>query len=109
MKPNVFFLFSVLLAIVAFGFQVAARGALDKGMHLRAKTIAAALAQQTKVEADPEALRYYAAERTLRYIGFACTSLGVACYIAALYRHERGWYLILTGLLFLGIFTPMLL
>lgn len=65
--------------------------------------------QHVKVERDPEAARYSAMARTLRYIGFAFTLSGVVFFISALYRRECGWYLILLGLLFLGIFTPMLL
>jgi hypothetical protein len=109
MKLSTFFLLSVFSAVIALGLQIAARGQIYEGAHRRAKSLEAAALQHVKAEPDAEADRHSRIGQTLCYIGLAFTVCGFICFITARYHRESGWYLILAGLLLLGILTPLLL
>jgi hypothetical protein len=108
-KSNTFFWLSILSAIAAFVLQTAAYGMMDEGSKLKAKSIEAAMMNHAKVQPNPEATTYFAKARILRYIGLSFTGFGFICLLAALYRNEHGWYLILVGLLCFGLCAATLL
>ena len=75
----------------------------------RAQRIATAYAQHIRYTTDPEGTQLVRSGKVLTAIGVTLTITGAALMFLAIARHERGWYLILTGLLVMDIFVVFLL
>jgi Flp pilus assembly protein TadB len=108
-QSNGFYVLAVVLAVIALFLQCLAKSEMEERSRIRSEKIQTVVKQHPKVEPDTNLRPSYAAERTLRNIGFVFTGFGIVCAFTAANRGERGWYLILTGLLFIGVFVTMLL
>jgi hypothetical protein len=100
---------AVLLAIVALILNGAANAHWMRASRHTAEGIEAAYQQHTKYVRDAESVRLTQTGNVLCVVGLAFTLLGVGCMVAAIGRHERGWYLILTGLFVSDVLVLMLL
>ena len=78
-------------------------------MHRKAARIEQAQKQQAAYTPDSQALQSSRNYNILTVVGVVLTALSLMCMVTALVRREKGWYLILTLLLFFDIMAPMLL
>ena len=124
MKANpVFFLLSIILALLALAHHVIAHGDMMQGEHRRAMDLEAAAKQreaslrdnqtiqpiQKFLTPDPEADRLLQNSKTLNKIGLVFTISCVLSLGMALHRRERGLYLIVILLLLFDVGTMLLL
>jgi len=78
-------------------------------MHRKAARFAQVQKQQVAYTPDPQALQSSKNYSTLTFIGVALTVLSAVFMVTAMFRHERGWYLILILILFFDVGIAMLL
>ena len=109
MNKSAFFLAAVILVLAALVTHSVARSFLEDSMHRKAARIAQTQKQQIAYTPDPQALQSSKNYSTLTCIGVALTVLSVLGMFTAMFRHERGWYLILILILFFDVVAPMLL
>jgi uncharacterized membrane protein len=109
MNKSTFYLLAVILALAAFVTHCVARSYLEDSMHRKAARFAQVQKQQIAYTPDPQALQSSKSYNTLTLIGVAFTVLSVVFMVTAMFRHERGWYLILILILFFDVGIAMLL
>jgi hypothetical protein len=105
MTKHIFYIASIICALIAIGVHLQARDEFLKGQHIKAN----ALEHQTQTVADPIEQRLSDSGRILSKIGVAFTISGLTCLVVAWLRHESGWYLIPIVLLLFGLMAQMLL
>ncbi|HZQ47321.1 MAG TPA: hypothetical protein VFC07_09945 [Verrucomicrobiae bacterium] len=108
-NSSAFFLGAVLLALIALFAHSAARSFLMDDMHRKAARLRQAQKEHTAYTPDPQAVQSGRSYNILTGTGFVLTALSLICMVTAFVRHEKGWYLILTLLLFFDLAAPMLL
>jgi hypothetical protein len=109
MNKRTFYLSALMLAIAALIAHSVARGFLTESMHRRAAGLRQAAKQQVAYSPDAKTVQATRNWHAITAVGITLTSLSVVSMITALIRHEPGWYLILTLILFFAVMTPMLL
>jgi len=109
MKKSTFYLWAVILALMAFVTHCVARSYLEDSMHRKAARFAQIQIQHIAYTPDPQALQSIGKYKVLTCIGAALTVLAVVCMVTSMFRHERGWYLILILIFFFDIGIAMLL
>ena len=109
MKKRTFFLTAIILGVVAVVLHVAGYNHTARASSHRALGIQQAYMQHTKYVADAEVARLGQSARVLNAVGLVFTFSCVAAFVAAVIRHEPGWYSIPTLLLFFDVMTMMLL
>ncbi len=109
MNKSTFYPAAVILALVALVAHCVARSFLEDYMHRTASRLAQTQKQQIAYTPDPQALKSSRDYSALTRIGVVLTVLSVVCMVTAMFRHERGWYLILILVLFFDVVAPMLL
>jgi hypothetical protein len=109
MNKRTFFIWAVLLALIALVIHATARSFLDDAMHREGARLEQVMKQHIAYIADPQATRSNNIYNTLTIIGIALTVLSFVCMLAASTRHESGWYLLLIMLLLCDIVLPVLL
>jgi hypothetical protein len=111
MNKKAFYLVAVILALVSFITNIAARSSLDDAMHRKAARFEQVEKQQVAYTPDPQALQSSRDYRALTRIGAVFTVLSVVCMVTAMFRHEQARYMILILILILSfdVFIPLLL
>lgn len=113
MPPNherrTFFIWAVLLALIALFTHSAARGFLEDSMHRGAARLRQVQEQHITYAPDPQAVQSGRIYNILTIFGLAFTATSLVCMVVASVRRESGWYLLLMLLLFADIIVPMLL
>ena len=110
MPPKrVFFVWAVLLALIALFINGAARGFLEDSMHRGAVRARQVREQHIAYSLDPQAIQSGRIYNILTIFGLVFTAVSLVCMIAASVRREPGWYLLLMLLLSADILAPMLL
>jgi hypothetical protein len=109
MRTGAFYPAAVVLAIIALVLNLAGRDQSVRASQHRAMTIAAAYGHDANYVPDAEAARLVHNGHVISAIGIAFTALAFAGGTVALFRHEKGWYLILAGLLASDLMALMLL
>jgi hypothetical protein len=116
MKKRTFYLASTLCGVIAFilnsvGHDQLVQSSIHKAHELEAYAIQKSVSGQQHVPFVPsaETIRLQNAGKIFTVVGLTFTFVGVVFLVTAAIRHERGWYLILTGLFVLDILVVMLL
>jgi hypothetical protein len=108
-KKRVFYPGAFLCGIIALALNSVGHGMIgDAASHI-AIARHEAFKQNIKFVCDNETASQLHTGHVLFTIGFVLTLSGFTCMVVALARRERGWYLILTGLLIVDVMVLMLL
>ena len=98
-----------LLAVVALLLNGAAIVHWMRASRHTAEGIATAYQERVKYVRGAETVRLTQTGNALCVTGLVFMLLGIGCMVAAIARHERGWYLILIGLFLSDVLALMLL
>ena len=98
-----------MLGVIALVFSLVGRDQSVQASHHKAERIAAAYENHTPYTPDPQAVRLAHDGRILSIVGAVFTASGLCCMLVALFRREKGWYLILSGLLVSDVAALILL
>jgi hypothetical protein len=108
-KKHAFYTVAILLAVVALILNLMGRDHFMQASRHRAERVAAAQERHAKYLFDSESISLMRSGRVLTTVGVTLTAFGLGAMIVSLIRRERGWYLILTGLLLSDVVAVLLL
>jgi hypothetical protein len=108
-KKRIYFPASVICGIVALALNSAGYALIDEYSSRSAHAMSAAYMQNVKYVGDAETTRLLHLGNILKVFGLICTLSGFICLAVALIRREKGWYLLLLGLLIIDIMLLMML
>ena len=100
---------AVLLALIALFTHSVARDFLARGMRRNAARLEQMQKEHSAYIPDLQATLAIKNYNLLTTVGIVLTALSLVCMIAALIRHEPGWYLILILLLLFDVLAPLFL
>jgi len=109
MNTRLFYSAAVVMGLIALVFGLVGRDRSVQASQYKAKGIATAYENHTRYTPDLQAFRLAHDGRLLSTVAAVFTGLGLCSMVAALLRREKGWYLILSGLLVSDVMALMLL
>jgi hypothetical protein len=109
MNTRLFYSAAVMLGLIALVLGFAGRDRSVQASVYRAKRIASAHENHAPYTRDAQAIRLAHDGRLLSTVTAVFTGLGLCCMVVALLRREKGYYLILSGLLVSDVMALMLL
>ena len=109
MDTRLFYSAAVLLGLIALVLGLVGRDRSVQASQNKAKQIASAYEGHRPYTTDPQVTQLAHDGRLVSTVAAVLTGLGLCCMVVALVRREKGWYLILSGLLVSDVMALMLL